>query len=97
MPENQIRNWMELQEKYSFTIIQTMVKGGRTRFHSVKNGLEFIDSPGLVAIHDGVRPFVSTETIKRCFDAAESLAMRYLLFLLLMLSGSSPMKAMYSC
>ncbi len=73
LPENQIRNWMELQEKHSFTIIQTMVKGGRTRFHSVKNGLEFIDSPGLVAIHDGVRPFVSTETIKRCFDAAARL------------------------
>lgn len=70
LPENQIRHWLELQEKYDFRIIQTLVKGGETRFHSVKNGLEFIDSPGLVAIHDGVRPFVSIETIKRCFDTA---------------------------
>lgn len=73
LPENQIRNWMELQEKYSFSIDQTMVKGGKTRFHSVRNGLEFIETPGLIAIHDGVRPFVSRDTIKRCFDAAEHL------------------------
>jgi 2-C-methyl-D-erythritol 4-phosphate cytidylyltransferase len=73
LPENQIRNWMDLQEKYSFSIDQTMVKGGKTRFHSVRNGLEFIETPGLIAIHDGVRPFVSRDTIKRCFDAAERL------------------------
>lgn len=73
LPENQIRHWMELQEKYEFAVIQTMVKGGKSRFHSVKNGLEFIDEPGLVAIHDGVRPFVSNDTIKRCFDTASSL------------------------
>ncbi|HEX2967997.1 MAG TPA: 2-C-methyl-D-erythritol 4-phosphate cytidylyltransferase [Bacteroidales bacterium] len=70
LPENQIRRWIELQKKYDFKIIQTMVKGGESRFHSVKNGLEFVDIPGLVAIHDGVRPFVSIDTIKRCFDTA---------------------------
>lgn len=70
LPENQIRHWMELQTRYKFTVPQTMVKGGPTRFHSVKNGLEFVEAPSLVAIHDGVRPFVSIDTIKRCFDAA---------------------------
>jgi 2-C-methyl-D-erythritol 4-phosphate cytidylyltransferase len=39
----------------------------------VKNGLESIDSQGLVAIHDGVRPLVSIDTIKRCFETAEKL------------------------
>lgn len=73
LPENQIRHWLELQSKYEFTISQTMVKGGNSRFHSVRNGLEFVDTPSLVAIHDGVRPFVSIETIKRCFDAASRL------------------------
>jgi 2-C-methyl-D-erythritol 4-phosphate cytidylyltransferase len=73
LPENQIIHWRELQEKYKFTVPQTMVKGGKSRFHSVKNGLEFIESPGLVAIHDGVRPFVSNDTIKRCFDTASRL------------------------
>src|SRR5512133_2565057 len=70
LPENQIRYWLDVQEKYSFKVIQTLVKGGDTRFHSVKNGLEFVDGPGLVAVHDGVRPNVSYDTIKRCFETA---------------------------
>ena len=73
LPENQLRFWSDLQKKYSFSVPHTLVKGGESRFYSVKNGLEFIDEPGLVAIHDGVRPFVSIETIKRCFEAAGKL------------------------
>jgi 2-C-methyl-D-erythritol 4-phosphate cytidylyltransferase len=30
-----------------------------------------VDEPGLIAIHDGVRPFVSAEVITACFDEAE--------------------------
>ena len=73
LPENQLRFWSDLQKKYSFSVPHTLVKGGESRFYSVKNGLEFIDEPGLVAIHDGVRPFVSIGTIKRCFETAERL------------------------
>jgi 2-C-methyl-D-erythritol 4-phosphate cytidylyltransferase len=73
LPENQIRHWMELQATYKFSVPQTMVKGGSSRFLSVRHGLEFVDTPGLVAIHDGVRPFVSLDTIKRCFETAEKL------------------------
>jgi 2-C-methyl-D-erythritol 4-phosphate cytidylyltransferase len=74
LPENQLRFWADLQVKYSFKIPHTLVKGGgKARFFSVKNGLKFVDIPGLVAIHDGVRPFVSIDTIKRCFDMAEKL------------------------
>jgi 2-C-methyl-D-erythritol 4-phosphate cytidylyltransferase len=73
LPENQLRYWCELQEKYSFKIPQTLVKGGSARFYSVKNGLKFVNVPGLVAIHDGVRPFVSNDTIRRCFETAEKL------------------------
>jgi len=71
LPENQLRFWAELQKKYSFDIPHTIVKGGKTRFYSVRNGLKFVDIPGLVAIHDGVRPFVSLETIRSCFQVAE--------------------------
>lgn len=70
LPENQLRFWNDLKNKYSFDIPHTMVKGGSKRFISVKHGLEFVNSPGLVAIHDGVRPLVRLETIKRCFEAA---------------------------
>jgi 2-C-methyl-D-erythritol 4-phosphate cytidylyltransferase len=73
LPENQLRFWAELQSKYSFNVPHTLVKGGKARFFSVRNGLKFVEEPGLVAIHDGVRPFVSIDTIKRCFETAEKL------------------------
>lgn len=73
LPENQLRFWTDIQKKHSFTVLHTLVKGGSNRFLSVRNGLKFVNAPGLVAIHDGVRPFVSIDTIKRCFEAAEKL------------------------
>ena len=42
----------------------TVVKGGETRFQSVKNGLEAVTN-NFVLIHDGARPFVSPELIDR--------------------------------
>ena len=46
--------------------------GGETRFHSVQNGLRLIpdDEQGIVGVPDGVRPFVSVEVIKRCYETA---------------------------
>ncbi len=41
-----------------------LVEGGMERFHSVKNALEKCTT-SFVAIHDGVRPFVSLETLQR--------------------------------
>lgn len=51
----------------------TIVEGGKTRFHSVLNGLNTIKTDGdaLVGVHDGVRPFASAEMINRLYDAAE--------------------------
>lgn len=51
----------------------TIVEGGKTRFHSVLNGLNTIKADGdaLVGVHDGVRPFASAEMINRLYDAAE--------------------------
>ncbi|HVN58313.1 MAG TPA: 2-C-methyl-D-erythritol 4-phosphate cytidylyltransferase [Bacteroidales bacterium] len=71
LPENQLRHWTAVQKKYDFKIPHTLVKGGDHRFSSVKHGLEFVSNKGLVAIHDGVRPLVRIETIKRCFEEAE--------------------------
>lgn len=49
----------------------TVVVGGETRFHSVKNGLSVIENKNdIVGIHDAARPFVSVDTIKRCFETA---------------------------
>lgn len=70
LPEIQFSFWSELCKKHHFHLSHKIVAGGLTRFHSVKNGLEAIPIPSLVAIHDGVRPMVSLETLMRCFDAA---------------------------
>jgi 2-C-methyl-D-erythritol 4-phosphate cytidylyltransferase len=70
LPENHFDYWEELRMKYNFTVTHKIVKGGAARFHSVKNGLDVTGDSGLVAIHDGVRPLVSTDTIRRCFDTA---------------------------
>ncbi len=73
LPENHLKYWKNLCTKYEFTIPVTIVKGGKTRFHSIKNALDIIDEDGFVAVHDGVRPLVNIATIKRTFDKAEKL------------------------
>ena len=49
-----------------------LADGGETRFHSVQHGLALIpdDEDGMVGVHDGVRPFVSVEVIRRCYETA---------------------------
>ena len=48
-------------------------EGGATRFQSVKNGLALLDehSQGVVAIHDGARPFITCEFVERLYTEAE--------------------------
>jgi 2-C-methyl-D-erythritol 4-phosphate cytidylyltransferase len=60
-----------LEKKYGPAGINRIVEGGEERWHSVANGLQALPEEGLVAVHDAVRPFVSVETISRCFEVAE--------------------------
>jgi 2-C-methyl-D-erythritol 4-phosphate cytidylyltransferase len=69
LPASQFEYWKELCQKYK-TVPHQLVAGGKTRFQSGLNGLKVIDNEGLVAIHDGVRPFVSTEIINESFKVA---------------------------
>lgn len=63
--------WKSICEEYSCSVPHKVIKGGETRFDSVKNGLEAINNDnGFVAIHDAVRPLVNIDTISRCFDSA---------------------------
>lgn len=72
LPENQFDFWEELCYKYCFTKIpHQIVAGGKTRFDSVKNALVLVKEIGIVAIHDGVRPLVSSKTITNCFNQAK--------------------------
>ncbi|MBK8711909.1 MAG: 2-C-methyl-D-erythritol 4-phosphate cytidylyltransferase [Niastella sp.] len=47
-----------------------IVVGGRTRFHSVQNGLKEINEESIIFVHDAVRCLVSENLVQRCFDAA---------------------------
>lgn len=50
-----------------------IITGGDTRFHSVKNGLEYLNQNhyhGIVAVHDAARPCISISLIQRCFETA---------------------------
>ncbi len=70
LPADDIQTWSDLVAKYHFDVPVTVQTGGETRFQSVKRGLEKIPGPGLVAIHDGVRPLVSEDIIGASFHLA---------------------------
>ncbi|MEX1238590.1 MAG: 2-C-methyl-D-erythritol 4-phosphate cytidylyltransferase [Cyclobacteriaceae bacterium] len=70
LPEDQIFAWGDLAKKYSFNRTLTIQPGGLSRFQSVRKGLEKIPGEGLVAIHDGVRPMVTSDLIAASFRIA---------------------------
>ena len=70
LPADQIKYWKTLCERHKFNIDHTVVGGGRTRHHSVKNAISQIDPGSIVAVHDGVRPLVDISLIRTCFDTA---------------------------
>lgn len=70
LPEQEFPTWHRLCREHHFNIPVQLVAGGQTRFQSVRNGLRAIGGDGLVAIHDGVRPFVSAQVIERSFQVA---------------------------
>ena len=71
LPEAQKDWWRDYCRQTGFLERYTMVSGGITRFHSVQNALRFVSDDGRVAIHDGVRPLLSTALLERLFEAAE--------------------------
>ena len=49
-----------------------LVKGGITRFHSVRNALAKVPDNAIVAIHDGVRPLVTVNLLRDMFELSEN-------------------------
>ncbi len=58
LPDVYKQYWKDYCFENRFKFKHLLVSGGITRFHSVKNALAHIKEPGIVAVHDGVRPFV---------------------------------------
>ena len=59
-------------EQYQITKVKTLVVGGKERQDSVLHGLQKIGKDTtVVLVHDGVRPFVSSEMIRDAVDLAK--------------------------
>jgi 2-C-methyl-D-erythritol 4-phosphate cytidylyltransferase len=70
LPEEYIAAGQEIIDAFfDYRRIQITV-GGRTRFHSVQNGLHLITEESIVFVHDAVRCLLSIELIHRCYEAA---------------------------
>ena len=74
LPKAQQDYWHQLCEEYHFDVNYILANGGETRFHSVQNGLAKVpdDAQGVVGVHDGVRPFVSIDVIRACYETART-------------------------
>ena len=57
----------EIVERYGFSKVKKIIPGGAERFNSVWNGLKETKD-GYVYIHDGARPFVDEEIIRRAYE-----------------------------
>lgn len=72
LPEPFIEYWRDYCYKRGFICPQILVKGGITRFHSVRNALAKVPEGAVVAVHDGVRPLVSQRLVAEMFEMAQS-------------------------
>ena len=63
--------WNQLCNTHNFNIPHVLVKGGETRFHSVKAAFETIsDTNSIIAVHDAVRPLTLSPLIDSCYRQA---------------------------
>ena len=58
-------------EKYGFKKVKAIVQGGKERYNSVYEGLKAANGTDYVLIHDGARPLVSADIIKRSMQAVK--------------------------
>lgn len=72
LPEEHIEKGREIIDGYFDASKFKIAVGGRTRFHSVQNGLKLIkeEEDAIIFVHDGVRCLLTTDLIKRSFNAA---------------------------
>ena len=69
LPEDYIAAGQEIIDAFfDYNRIQ-ITTGGRTRFHSVQNGLKLVAEDSIVFVHDAVRCLVNTSLIRRCYEA----------------------------
>lgn len=71
--------WNELCQLYKFDIPHELVLGGKTRFQSVRNAINYLETrfpdfffneDNTIAIHDAARPLVDEILIEKSFELA---------------------------
>lgn len=72
LPEDELSKLNMVLQHFEERIHIEVFSGGNNRFESVRNGLNGIPDHSIVLVHDGVRPFVSEELIKRCITSCAS-------------------------
>jgi 2-C-methyl-D-erythritol 4-phosphate cytidylyltransferase len=70
LPEEHVATGQEIIDAWIDYKRITITVGGRTRFHSVQNGLLQIKDESIVFVHDAVRCLLSTELVHKCYAAA---------------------------
>lgn len=70
LPAEETAGFQSLVQEFGLQKLSRTVGGGETRAHSVQNGLATIPQAEIVAVHDGVRPFVTPEEIDQVVAAA---------------------------
>jgi 2-C-methyl-D-erythritol 4-phosphate cytidylyltransferase len=73
LPAPDAAGFLQLAGKYELRKLMRVVPGGATRAESVWRGLQSVRAATaeIVAVHDGVRPFVTPEEITRTVQAAQ--------------------------
>jgi 2-C-methyl-D-erythritol 4-phosphate cytidylyltransferase len=72
VPAEDTAAFSSLAEKFEVRKLSRVVAGGATRARSVQCGLNAIGNAEIVAVHDGVRPFVTPDEIDRVVAAARA-------------------------
>lgn len=70
LPEEHIGKGREIIDRYFNHSRIRITAGGRTRFHSVQNGLALINEESIIFVHDGVRCLLTGDLIRKCYEAA---------------------------
>jgi 2-C-methyl-D-erythritol 4-phosphate cytidylyltransferase len=72
-PSDEISTFLDLASRFSVRKLSNVVAGGGSRMESVWKGIQSIRRPAVnvVAIHDAVRPLVTSEAIDRTVAAAD--------------------------
>ena len=61
----------EIVDKYGISKVKAIVEDGKERYHSVFEGLKQTSDADYVLIHDGARPFVNQDIIRRCMQEVQ--------------------------